>query len=131
MKGLAFILAFVCGSLAVAVVSYLFAELKFRPAATAILPSAVTKAGQYRAGPKRLNCVDAAADPKLRKQRLKKIDQLRKKVDKLRREFKNNKSLERELQILEETIRLKRELNELELRSDNEFGKTVYHEICY
>jgi hypothetical protein len=125
MKVIVFIIAFVIGLLAVAVLSYWSYEPD-SPTALRPKPSQTTGTVPHKARPRLSNCVDAASDPKARKQRLERIDQLRKKIGTLGSESWKKRTLTRELEILE----IQRELKELEA-FDDDFGKTVYREICY
>lgn len=132
MRILVFIVTFVSGAFAVWSVNYLSAEAKPQPAAMFLNPSPIeAPPNPLREMPKRTNCVDANADQKLREQRLKKIDRLRKKVDKLMREIRKPNSLERDLEIRDETLSIQSDLKELERASEMGFPKAVYREICY
>jgi seryl-tRNA synthetase len=81
--------------------------------------------------PRPLDCVDAVRDPETRAKRLKEIDRLRREVDKLSREIKKNNPLKRDIEILDETIRIQKQINELEKDSDSRYQKSLYREICY
>lgn len=79
---------------------------------------------------KRQNCVDATGSPKLREHRLKEMDRLLKKVESLGRDLEKSNSLKRNAEILNEAMKVERQLRELDHSSDA-YPKAVYREICY